>query len=145
MNDEEKRINDEESAFLDAQLSEFDDDDFQITPAIKNYSFWRIKAFLRDNGIEMQPYFRGYKNPSRYLHRQQWLLVKMSDKTLIGSKYGHTLFELKVYLSNMGVQLHGNNYKPPTVTKSGRRVACDKFLEAVEAVERAKKGDQSNG
>ncbi|WP_405356286.1 hypothetical protein [Ruminococcus sp.] len=145
MTEEEKRINDEESAYLEEQLADIDVDSIQLTPAIRPYSHQRIRQFLRDNGIDMQPYFRGYKNASRYLHHQQWLLVNMSDNTIIGSPSGHTLYELRVYLSNMGVPLHGDNYKPPTVTKSGRRIACDKFLEAVEAAESVKKGGQSNG
>ncbi len=139
MTEEEKRINDEESAYLEEQLADIDVDSIQLTPAIRPYSHQRIRQFLRDNGIDMQPYFRGYKNPSRYLHHQQWLLVNMSDNTIIGSKSGHTLYELRVYLSNMGVPLHGNNYKPPTVTKSGRRIACVQFLDTVKKLEQERK------
>lgn len=135
----------DEEEYLSEQLAGLEEGDIHLTPAILPYSHQRIRQFLRDNGIDMQPRFRGYKNPSRYLHHQQWVLVRMSDNTIIGSEYGYPLSELRVFLSNIGVPLHGDNYRSPNVTILGRRTACDKFLEAVEAVERAKKGGQSNG
>lgn len=128
-------MTDEDWDFIEEQLANIDIDKVQLTPAIRPYSHQRIRQFLRDNGIDMQPYFRGYKNPLRYLHRQQWLLVKMKDNTIIGSKYGHTLYELRFYLSNMDVPLHDKNYKPPSKLKSGRRVACEKFYVAVRAIQ----------
>ena len=118
---------------------DMDCSNIKLTPAIKQYSIWRVKEFLLSNGVEMRPYYRWYK-AMRYRDHQNWVLVRMKDNTIIGDERGYTLYDLRVYLSNMGVPLHGDNYKPPSRTKDGRRIACVKFLETVNCLEQKKKG-----
>lgn len=134
MSSDEKLLAENEDDY-EIVFPDIDYSDLQLTPAIKPYSYWRVKEFLLSIGVEMRPYYNWYK-AMRYRDCQSWVLVRMEDNTIIGSERGHTLYELKVYLSNMGVPLHGDNYKPPTKTKDGRRIACEKFLEAVARVEK---------
>ena len=119
---------------------DMDCSNIKLTPAIKQYSIWRVKEFLLSNGVEMRPYYRWYK-AMRYRDHQNWVLVRMKDNTIIGDERGYTLYDLRVYLSNMGVPLHGDNYKPPSKTKESARIRAQVSASTVRVMSREERID----
>lgn len=139
MTEEEKKINDEESAYLEEQLADIDVDSIQLTPAIPSYSHQRVRRYLASEGIDMRTVC-GYKY-YRYRPCREYQLYDMTTGKIMYDGYKFTLYQLRKAMASLNLPL-----KEERPTGSNKRnKGCLVFLNAVKEVERAKQGGLPNG
>ena len=122
----------------------FDDigDDFELTPAYKPYSQWRIKQiFLDYYGCELRPYFNWYK-AMRYQDCQRYVVTCISDNSIVGSEYGYTFEQLRYFLAENLFPLHEDTdivkkrkkAEQKEKRKTKRNPKADLFLQIVDNI-----------
>ena len=120
----------------------FDDigDDFELTPAYKPYSQWRIKQiFLDYYGCELRPYFNWYK-AMRYQDCQRYVVTCISDNSIVGSEYGYTFEQLRYFLAENLFPLHEDTdivekrKKAEQKHKRKRNPKANLFLQIVDNI-----------
>lgn len=121
---------------LKAYFEKGDFSDLKFKRVYDKYSSCRIKEVFKEAGFRLQPVYLGYK-AMRYRPCQRYFIINEKTNEKFGdSPNGYSFEDLRYYLASCDIPLHGENYKNrKTRDKNGRRYACEKFLQIVNALD----------